>query len=299
MRNRLIHSSKDSVYHVICRTAYQINKLSDESKSVFTALLRKQAAFAGVEVITYCLLDNHVHLLIKIPYRKKIEDKELVGRYLALYGEEGTEYALPPELLEKKLSAGGKEAEALRARLMARMQNLSIFVKELKQRFGIWFNRRHQNSGTLWSDRFHSVLVENNNEAIAYVSAYIELNPVRLGKCTEPTAYKFSNIKNNKCYGLLKQNHPLKTYLSARPQSDNDALGIPLNQTIHEMSHGRLIGSSAFIESHCAAHQKTLKRKSKWMRSVVLNVLCACSSLLDFHVHKKPSYPDASDAFLE
>ena len=50
-------------------------------------VLRKQlwqiADFSGVEVITYCLMSNHFHLLIRVPDKEKIEvkDEELMRRY--------------------------------------------------------------------------------------------------------------------------------------------------------------------------------------------------------------------------
>jgi hypothetical protein len=81
----------------------------------------------------------------------------------------------------------------LRERLLARMHDLSAFVRELKQRFGIWYNHRHQNKGTIWSDRFHSVIVEASAEALSTVAAYIDLNPVRAGLVSDPAAYHFSS----------------------------------------------------------------------------------------------------------
>ena len=65
-------------------------------------------------------------------------------------------------------------------------------MKELKQRFSIWFNRTHENHGTLWSERFKSLLVENNPEALKVVAAYIDLNPVRAGLCGDPKSYRWS-----------------------------------------------------------------------------------------------------------
>ena len=51
-------------------------------------------------------------------------------------------------------------AEELRQRYLARMWDLSAFVKVLKQRFAQWYNRRNGRDGCLWSDRLKSVLVE-------------------------------------------------------------------------------------------------------------------------------------------
>ncbi len=63
---------------------------------------------------------------------------------------------------ERALQRSNEEAVAVQAQLLlARMHDLSEFMKTLKQRFSIWYNRNHDNRlGTLWMDRFKSVLVE-------------------------------------------------------------------------------------------------------------------------------------------
>lgn len=287
MRKRLTVSNEEGVYHVICRTAYQVDKLSDESKSVFIALLRKQARFSGVEVLSYCVLDNHFHLLIKIPYLNSISDRELVERYTALYGAEGTEYRMPPSRLQSLLSDGGEAATRMRKGLFARMQDLSIFIKELKQRFGIWFNRRHDNTGTLWSDRFHSLLVENSEDIISLVSAYIELNPVRLKKCEEPASYPYSSGRCQSSQFVFEGN----TSHASPNQNDlkSHELSIQLKQKIHAISHGKLIGSERFIRQWESSHveQLAVKKKNKWYGKALVNVLWGCLSLTEIHRMKK------------
>lgn len=265
MGKRLVIQKQDAVYHIICRTAYQMHKLSDESKSVFTALIKKQARFSGGEVITYCLLDSHIHLLVKIPYLKEITDQELVSRHSALYGEKGTEYTLSEKRLLKLLKDGGEIAVKIRNRLKARMQNLSVFVKELKHRFGLWFNNRHQNSGTLWSAKFQSILIENSVPVIAAVAAYIELNPVRLQLCQAPEDYPHSNFKNNRYYSSIK---------------DKESL-CQLAQKIRGMSHGKIMGSYDFVESWHT------QQKSKWVSTALEKMLWVCLSSTEYHLHKK------------
>jgi hypothetical protein len=72
------------------------------------------------------------------------------------------------------------------------MGDVSAFVKTLKQRYSMSYNSRHQRSGTLWEDRFKSVLVENGERAKATVAAYIDLNPVRAKIVEDPKDYRWS-----------------------------------------------------------------------------------------------------------
>ncbi|MFO8026100.1 MAG: transposase, partial [Opitutales bacterium] len=66
------------------------------------------------------------------------------------------------------------------------------FMKTLKQRFSIWYNRNHgDRRGTLWMDRFKSVLVEGKGNPLQTMAAYIDLNPVRAGLVEDPKDYRF------------------------------------------------------------------------------------------------------------
>jgi len=72
------------------------------------------------------------------------------------------------------------------------MHNLSEFMKALLIRFTRWFNRTHDRSGTLWEERFKSVIVESGLAART-MAAYIDLNPVRAGMAEDPAEYRWSS----------------------------------------------------------------------------------------------------------
>jgi hypothetical protein len=72
------------------------------------------------------------------------------------------------------------------------MHDLSEFMKSLLERFTKWFNRRHSRAGTLWEDRFKSVIVESGTAART-IAAYIDLNPVRAGMVSDPAEYRWSS----------------------------------------------------------------------------------------------------------
>ena len=84
-----------------------------------------------------------------------------------------------------------KQATEIRQRLLARMGDVSQFMKTLKQRFSLWFNHQHERFGTLWAERFKSVLVEGEGNPLQTMAAYIDLNPVRAGLTADPKDYRF------------------------------------------------------------------------------------------------------------
>ena len=81
---------------------------------------------------------------------------------------------------------------AIHERFTYRMQDLGEFMKGLLQRFTQWFNRVHSRTGTLWEDRFKSVIVEDG-VAARTISAYIDLNPVRAGMVKDPAEHRWSS----------------------------------------------------------------------------------------------------------
>jgi hypothetical protein len=71
------------------------------------------------------------------------------------------------------------------------MGDVSEYMKTLKQRFSVWYNRSHGRFGTLWAERFKSVLVEGKGNPLQTMAAYIDLNPVRAGIVEDPKDYRF------------------------------------------------------------------------------------------------------------
>ncbi len=71
--------------------------------------------------------------------------------------------------------------------------SLSEFVKEIKQEFSRFYNKRHGRRGFFWGDRFKSVIVENG-ETLVNCLAYIDLNPVRAGIADRPEDYRWNSI---------------------------------------------------------------------------------------------------------
>jgi len=188
MRTRRIKViGQTAVYHCITRAVGGELLFGDREKEIMRKQLWRVAGFCGVEVLTYCVMSNHLHILVRVKEEEFVSDEELVRRFGFLYHGEKGRVAACRGILQQ----GGEDAERLRARLLLRMSDVSAFMKELKQRFSIWYNRSHRRYGTLWAERFKSVLVENTETALRTVAAYIDLNPVRAGLVDDPKDYRF------------------------------------------------------------------------------------------------------------
>jgi putative transposase len=142
-------------------------------------------------VLTYCIMSNHFHVLVQVDDGQKVSDTELLRRYKVLYPKPTKYQEASVQMMEQTLAQGGEEAEAIRRKLRARMGDVSEFMKAVKQRFSVWYNRTHNRRGTLWMDRFKSVLVEGKGNPLQTMAAYIDLNPVRAGIVEDPKDYRF------------------------------------------------------------------------------------------------------------
>jgi REP element-mobilizing transposase RayT len=140
------------------RTVNGERLFEDRQKEVLRKMIWQVAEFCGVNVLTYCVMSNHFHVLVEVPEMGELSDAELLKRYKVLYPKPTKYQEASIKVLAADLAAGVDEAEAVRHRLLVRMGDVSEFMKTLKQRFTIWFNKSHKRFGTLWADRFKSVL---------------------------------------------------------------------------------------------------------------------------------------------
>ena len=215
-------TAKPAIYHCISRVVGRGFVLEANEREHFRMLMRMCEKFTGCRVLSYCLMSNHFHMLLEVPPMPKdgIADEELLKRLAAFYGEAQvaaiakemedagsvrarSEFELAPlnevgvsltpaeELTVAKQQAE-RCSEEIRSRYTRRMHDLSEFMKSLLERFTKWFNRMHSRSGTLWEDRFKSVIVESGTAART-IAAYIDLNPVRAGMVKDPADYRWSS----------------------------------------------------------------------------------------------------------
>lgn len=163
----------------------------DAEKRHFHDWMRRLEGFCGVQVVTYCLMENHFHLLVRVPCREQmpaLTEARLRELLPLIYRRRQLTDALQ-ELDRAAGDASGKWMAEILERYDLRRYSLSVFLKELKQRYTRWHNRRHSRTGTLWEERFRSVLVEGDERALLTIAAYIDLNPVRAGIVADPKDY--------------------------------------------------------------------------------------------------------------
>ena len=193
-------TSKPVNYHCVSRVVDRRFVFGERECEAFRMFMRMYENFSGCRVLSYCVMSNHFHLLLEVPPMAEggLSDEELLKRLSGLYSEAFVA-GVATELAEaRKVPTEGSESVAntrvaeIHARFTYRMHDLSQFMKGLLIRFTRWFNRVHSRKGTLWEERFKSVIVESG-VAARTMAAYIDLNPVRAGMVKDPADYRWSS----------------------------------------------------------------------------------------------------------
>lgn len=200
---RIMIVGEPTAYHVISRTALDGFPIGDVEKEFFVGLIRKLGRLYFVEILGFCCMGNHFHLLVRMLPESDFSDEEIVERYSLYHGKDRspTEGQIP--FLRSKLSS------------------LSEFMREVKLGFTRFFNKRHDRRGYFWGDRFKSVVV-GNGDTLVNCLAYIDLNPVRAGIVKRPEEYRWSSMgyhaQTGNRDGMLSTDFGLETFGERDPE---------------------------------------------------------------------------------
>lgn len=173
--SRMIITNEQAVYHVMSRTALEGFPLGSVEKDFLLELIKRFSELYFTEILGFCLMGNHFHLLVKMLPEKDFSNTEIKRRCQTFYGKN---YIFP-------------EGHLPHFRL--KLASLSEFVRDIKVNFTRYYNRRHNRRGYFWGDRFKSVIVDKG-ETLVNCLAYIDLNPLRAGIVKKPEEYRWSSI---------------------------------------------------------------------------------------------------------
>ena len=155
---------------------------------------------------------------------------------------------------------------AIFARYTRRMHDLSEFMRGVLHRFTRWFNKKHGVRGTLWEDRFHSVIVQSG-VACRTMASYIDLNPVRAGICEDPADYRWSSYGEavGGGRGAAKSQSGLVRALYAHKDREGSARGWSQGGVAKE--YRRILITNGMEEKEKTSPQKVLVHKKGMKRT--------------------------------
>jgi len=170
----MLITDEKAVYHVMSRTALDGFPLKDVEKDFLLDLIKRISSLYFTEILGFCLMGNHFHLLVQMFPEDRITDEDIQKRFEKFYGESRSFAGQIPYLRQK-------------------LSSLSEFMREIKVGFARYYNRRHNRRGYFWGDRFKSVIVDKG-ETLINCLAYIDINPLRADIVSRPEEYRWNSL---------------------------------------------------------------------------------------------------------
>lgn len=217
-------------YHCTSRVVDGRFIFTDLEREFFRSLLHELSAFCGIRVLTFCIMSNHFHLLAAVPRlpERTPEVDETLGALEHLSIRHGSHRRLRQRLAALRAVQDLASVEVLLRQINSRRWRLSVFLQLLKQRFSYSYNRRHGRCGTLWQERFGSVLL-GGGQGLLGSAAYIDLNPTRAGLVDDPKDFRWSGY--GEALGGVEASRQglrdlIRTWLNDQAVQDEEALAI-------------------------------------------------------------------------
>ncbi len=181
----LSRSHKGARYMITNRVIGGSFIFGDVEKQKFLDLIFEGMKRHSYRLVDYVLMDNHYHCIIEIDQIEELSRDEVLRRW-----------NLTQRTKEPRLPTG-EEFESFNKKI----HDISFVVGNFEQRFVQWYNKKMRRNGSLFN-RFDSVIIEDGR-ALAFIMAYITMNPVRAGLVTDPAEYHWSGYTYRLANGKL------------------------------------------------------------------------------------------------
>lgn len=239
-RTRRIKCEGNAHYHLMSRTNDRRFLFSKgRVKCEIVSLLRRAAAFSGVRLEAWCVMDDHFHVVCEVIRPDgPISEAEVLRRVGILKGE-----CFSAKLAEHWMALHSEGLDSVVAAALdswrVRMHDVSQFTKTFKELVNIAYKAYVKKSdgrlpyvGSIWSGRFKSTLIEDGCY-LATCIRYVELNPVRAGMVTRASAYAYSSASEAKANEIGGNEGPV-------PESE-------LLRRVAQIGNGKIFGGYDFV----------------------------------------------------
>ena len=149
------------------------------------ARLECLASVFGLDVLTYAILSNHMHVILRTrpDVVAQWSDEEVARRWLSLFpGQRVDEFLGHPtqNSIDAMVNDRGKIAEVRK-----RLSNPSWFMRALAEPIARLANQQDECTGRFWEGRFKAQAIRDEAGLLA-CSMYVDLNPIRAAMAQTP-----------------------------------------------------------------------------------------------------------------
>ncbi len=147
--------------------------------------LERLASVFGIDVLTYAILSNHLHLVARTrpDVVREWSDKEVAIRWLRIFpGQRIDEHLAEPTTNSVDTLVNNTERIQL---IRLRLSDPSWFMKALCEPIARLANFQDQATGHFWEGRFKAQAITDEAGLLA-CSVYVDLNPIRAALASSP-----------------------------------------------------------------------------------------------------------------
>jgi REP element-mobilizing transposase RayT len=177
----LPHGSRGT-YHVITRCARRTFLLGDgreHRRGWLAASLADSIPHFGLDLISYAIMSNHVHLIVRLRPERVDEWSTIeAARHALSVFPARSGWQNEPLPMTAALIEGYAAHKNWLKQQCERLTSLSWFMRVVKQAISRRANAEDECRGHFWESRFHHVALLDEAAVIACM-VYVDLNPIR------------------------------------------------------------------------------------------------------------------------
>jgi len=211
-RESLIDKNECTIVHTVAKTARDLFLLGDDfatntrnshRKDWIIDIMEFQNSLMAIDLLAFCLMNNHVHLLLRSrpDAVKEWDDLEVARRWMTLcpkskkrlkVGDKVHYVPIAPK--ETQIQALAKNAKKI-ATLREQLSSISWYMRLLCQKVAQRANFEDGGSkGPFWKGRFHSTVIDDASYLLGSCF-YIDLNAFKAFLTDSIDGYAYTSAK--------------------------------------------------------------------------------------------------------
>lgn len=221
-RRILVDDEQAQWYHIISRCvrrAWLCGDGFEHRKEMIRQRLELLSTVFCVEIAAYAIMDNHLHLVLRLdPHgADELSDREVARRWLQAFPKQWdwTDADAVPPVDEEAIAAATATPERIE-QWRTRLANMGWCLKALKEPVARRCNKEDGCTGAFWEGRYQSVPLLDQ-AALVSCMAYVDLNPIRAAAAATPEQSDYTAIQDRiSLRQLFEKQHGLRRQLRCR-----------------------------------------------------------------------------------
>jgi len=202
-RSEVVYQGVEAYYHCVsrcvrraflCGADSRTGRSYEHRKAWIQARLKDITAVFGIEVVTYAVMSNHLHVVLRT--RPDVVEgwsaEETAERWLTLFPMDRDDEGLAKAPSRSVIESLAGQSERL-AEIRSRLGSVSWFMRCLNEYVARMANREDGCKGRFWEGRFKCQALLDDSALLACM-AYVDLNPIRAGVAETPEGSQYTGI---------------------------------------------------------------------------------------------------------